>query len=137
MADKKISDLTTASILNESDNIEISQTINNTLASFKTSILQIAIKILKGINFANDLNTVDKTIIGAINESAGVVLSDTLEAGETTITFTNNAITTDSMIDYYTDVFGVVPSNITVTTGSVELTFDSQANDLGVKVIIR
>lgn len=58
----------------------------------------------------------------------------TLPAGETSITLSNAAITTDSTIDYYTNVFGVNPTNVSVANGSVTLTFDSQASDLGVKV---
>ena len=42
---------------------------------------------------------------------------------DTTVTFSNAAITTDSMIDVYTDTYGVNPSNVTVTTGTCTLTF--------------
>lgn len=58
----------------------------------------------------------------------------TLTAGQTTLTLTNSAITTDSTLDFYTDTFGINPTNVTVTTGSVILTFEAQANDIEVKV---
>ena len=42
---------------------------------------------------------------------------------DTTVTFTNGLIAADSMIDVYTDVFGINPSAMTATTGSATLTF--------------
>lgn len=71
MADIKISELTTASQINNGDNIELSQDSGGgSLVSLKATILAVATKILKGINFTSDLQTTDKTIIGAINEAA-------------------------------------------------------------------
>lgn len=65
-----------------------------------------------------------------------VELSDTLTAGSTTLTFTDSVIATNSVIDYYTDTFGVEPTDITVAAGSITLTFDAQQSDVGVKVRI-
>ena len=70
MADIKISDMTSASALDESDNLEISQASGSGFASFKASILAIANKIVSGINFTSALQTTNKTITGAINEAA-------------------------------------------------------------------
>lgn len=61
-------------------------------------------------------------------------VTGTLTAGQTTLTLTNSAITTNSTLDFYTDTFGVNPTNVTVTTGSVTLTFEEQADDIEVKV---
>lgn len=44
-------------------------------------------------------------------------------SADTTVTFTNGLIKADSMIDVYTDVFGINPSAMTATTGSATLTF--------------
>lgn len=70
MADKKISELTTASEIKNGDNIELSQDTGSGLVSLKATILAIANKMLKGINFTSDLQTTEKTVIGAINEVA-------------------------------------------------------------------
>ena len=71
MADKKISELTTASEIKNGDNLELSQdTGDGALVSLKATILAIANKMLKGINFTSDLDTTNKTVIGAINEIA-------------------------------------------------------------------
>lgn len=89
--------------------------------------------------FAN-LTTTAKTIQGAINElkgSGGAAWTDitgTLTAGQTSLTLQNVAITESSTIDYYTDIFGVSPTNAVVTSGQIVLTFEAQSSDLGVKV---
>ena len=94
------------------------------------------------VNFSS-LHTRNKNLFGAINELAaasntiGVAVSGTLEAGETSITLSSSYIHTDSTIDVYTTEFGVNPTDMTVSEGSVILTFDEQASDLGVRIILR
>lgn len=61
-------------------------------------------------------------------------LIDTLETGETTLTIQDSCITTSSTLDIYTDTYGVTPTNVSVSTGSITLTFDTQASDVSVKV---
>ena len=76
----------------------------------------------------------------AIDEVAGnlgTVLTGTLTAGNTSLTLTDSAITTTAMYDFYTDVFGVNPTAVTVSTGSITLTFEARQADLNVKVVIR
>lgn len=70
MADKKISELTTASEVKNEDNIELSQNTGSGLVSLKTTILALANKIVSNINFTSALQTTSKTITGAINEVA-------------------------------------------------------------------
>lgn len=77
------------------------------------------------------------TDINKINEEVNKLtnfLTGTLTAGETTLTISNSSITEDSMIDIYTNVFGVNPTEVTVANGSITLVFDAQETDLGVKV---
>ena len=90
-------------------------------------------RILKGLN--NDPYVADYGYVtyplggGSYTEVTG-----TLTAGNTSITLSNAAIETTSTIDVYTDTFGVNPTNISVSSGSVTLTFAVQASNLGVKV---
>ena len=65
-----------------------------------------------------------------------IILTGTLVAGNTSITLSNSAISSTSTLDVYTDVYGVNPTAISVSSGTVTLTFESQASDLGVKVRI-
>lgn len=82
------------------------------------------------------LNTTAKTPIGAINEVAGKKLSATLTAGSTSLTFTDSAITADSLISVYTEG-GLLYNSITTAVGSVVLTFDEQATDVDVTILVR
>lgn len=81
-------------------------------------------------------NTQDGYVAGALalKEALGTVLTGTLAAGATTLTFTDAAITDDSMIDIYTNKADVTPSAATQSGNTLTLTFDAQAADVGVKV---
>lgn len=71
------------------------------------------------------------------NESSGagyVDVTGTLIAGQTSITLSDASILTTSTLDFYTDVYGVNPTAVSVSTGSVILTFAAQQSNLGVKV---
>ena len=60
-------------------------------------------------------------------------VTGTLIAGQTSITLSDNSITTTSTIEVFNDL-DVAYNSITVTTGSVALTFDAQQSDMSVKV---
>ena len=66
--------------------------------------------------------------------SSATVLGGTLEAGDTQITFTNNAITATAMIDIFTndDSVGWISRSVSGTT--LTLTFPPQSSDLAVRV---
>lgn len=138
--DYRISDLTTVSAISDADLMELSAVnpaSDTGYSSMKMPITALASKLLGGTQYAADLQTVAKTIFGAINEVAGIVLSGTLTAGQTSITFTDASITSSSTLDnVWTEDFGVKPTNIVITSGSITLTFESQSSDIGVKVRI-
>ena len=67
----RISDLTTASAVADSDLLEVAKVDGNSSSgymSYKETMSAIAIYITKLATYSNDLNTTDKHIIGAINE---------------------------------------------------------------------
>lgn len=66
--------------------------------------------------------------------AASTIFTETLIAGDTTITITNSQIAVGSMVDIYTDVYGLEPTNVAVTAGQIVLTFDTQGVDIRVKV---
>ena len=82
---------------------------------------------------ANYMNALESRINDAFAALTKEV-TGTLIAGNTSVTLSDASILTTSNIDIYTDVYGVSPTNVTVATGSVTLTFEAQANDLSVKV---
>lgn len=70
-------------------------------------------------------------------ESAGggTVLSGTLEAGQTSITFTNDVITDNALIEIFT-LPELWHNPAVVNTNTLTITFDAQAADVSVKVRI-
>jgi hypothetical protein len=67
--------------------------------------------------------------------SSITVIPGTLNAGETSITFTDARILDDSIVSCATPA-GINPTAMTSTTGSVTFYFQSQAADMVVKAVI-
>lgn len=84
-------------------------------------------------------NTEIATVASAVatKEDAPTILTSTLSSGNTSLTFSNAAITTTAMYDVYADKYGLTPTDITVTTGQAVLTFEAQSADVSVKLVIR
>ena len=81
-------------------------------------------------NFEGRINTA----VSALSACGFVEVSGTLTTGSTSITLSDASIFTTSTIDVFTDAWGVSPENVVVASGSVTMTFEAQASDLGVKV---
>lgn len=64
------------------------------------------------------------------------MLRANLTAGETSIIFENEIITTSSVMSFYTSVYGISPTAVEVADGSVTLTFEAQTRtiEVGVKI---
>ena len=65
------------------------------------------------------------------------VITGTLSTGNTSITLNNDAITTDSVIDVYTSIYGVNPIETIVETGSITLTFDAQSSAINIRIEVK
>ena len=66
-----------------------------------------------------------------------LVLEKTLVSGNTSVTFTDSGIKSTSVIDVYTDTYGVNPDTISVEDGSATITFVVQENDVNVRISIK
>ena len=78
-----------------------------------------------------------KGVIAVTDDSPAPYFTDvvgTLAAGATSITLSDASITANSTIDLYTDTYGVNPASVSVSTGSVTLTFPAQQAAVEVKV---
>ena len=120
----------------------------STQATNAVTVAGNALTVANGINskvgVLTDLHTTDKSsVVNAINEVndalpsvATEIQSGTLAAGSTslTITFTDQTIGATTLIDIYTDDYGVSPSAVATTSNTVVLTFAAQASDLAVSV---
>ena len=74
--------------------------------------------------------------IVALAGSGNKVVTGTLSAGSTSITLQDASITGSSLLAPFTEVYGVNPTNMVASTGSVTLTFEAQQSNLGVAVVI-
>lgn len=111
----------------------VSKDNQNVDQTMKVKVSEIATKVVNNIEYGS-LNTSDKKVLGAINEVRGTFVTGTLTAGSTSITLSDASITPTSTIDIYTSTFGIQPTNASVATGSITLTFLAQASDITVKV---
>ena len=101
--------------------------------------------LLEDNNIFSDTGDINKLVyfktgcepIARLIEAYGIEteVAGTLTAGQTSITLTSNAITTNSTIDVYTDA-DVDYNSISVSTGSVTITFEAQASNMKVKARI-
>lgn len=144
---KEISALTTAESTSASDLFEtaLPNAMTETgYVSRKVTLGTIANFLLSTLQFSS-LNTTVKNIIGAINEvlssvNGVVILPEILEAGQTTVTFTDASIlaTSTKVVVVADDFIGVAPTAITTdyANNSVEYTFPVQASNMPVKLII-
>ena len=140
---KSISQLDSAATVENNDLFEVAHPDSGSAtgyASKKQSLAALAGHAATVVSYPT-LNTSAKTLVGAVNEvlqsaGGGTVLTATLTAGNTSVTFTNAAITTTATYDFYTDVYGVNPTAVALSSGSLTLTFEAQASDLAVKVRI-
>lgn len=86
---------------------------------------------------ASNLNGMESRInsaFSALSACGFVEVTGTLLAGTTTLVLSDASITSTSTLDVFTDVYGVSPTDMVASTGSVTLTFEAQESDLGVKV---
>lgn len=72
-----------------------------------------------------------------VGEKTEKVLSATLTAGSTQLVFTDASITNNSLIDVYTTVYGVNPTEQVQSGTTLTLTFDAQDSNIGVKVVVK
>jgi hypothetical protein len=130
-SDKKISAFTAGTVDQSSYFLQA-----NNGASSKVSAENIGDFVNRSQTYSGLDRTTAKSVVGAINEVAGKKLPATLTAGSTSLTFTDSAIVETSLISVYTEG-GLLYNSITTEVGSVVLTFDEQATDVAVVVIVR
>ena len=64
------------------------------------------------------------------------ILRTTLVSGEGGVGFIDDRITENTVFSFYTSIYGVNPKSVTVSKGSVALTFEPQGTDMEVGVRI-
>lgn len=85
----------------------------------------------------NNISSLDTRVTALEQAGSGAtVLTGTLTAGQTSVTFTNAAITAASYIDIYT-ADGTAYTDAVQTVGSLVVSFDAQSADLAVAIVVR
>lgn len=74
--------------------------------------------------------------ITLVGTDVGTKLTATLSAGSTTVTFTDDSIGNSSLIDVYSDPFGINPISATQTGTTVTLTFDPQVSNVTIGIMV-
>ena len=169
--DIDILDLPEASTISGNDISIVVQAVGSDNITRKAAVDLVGNYIAGTANY-DSLNTTNKQLIPAVNELASdidtlsstkqdaiiagtgisisnnvvslsqIVITGTLTAGNTSIIFTNSAITTNSevrcSIEPPTNTYdgSIRPLSMTVDDGSVTLNFASQQSNIGVKVVI-
>lgn len=70
--------------------------------------------------------------VSTLNQALGSIMTATLTAGSTSVSF--SPVSDDSLIDVYTDIYGVNPESVTLDDNHLVLTFAEQETDVTVKV---
>lgn len=130
-SDKKISAFTAGTVDQSSYFLQA-----NSGASTKVSAENIGDFVNTSQTYSGLDRTTAKSVVGAINEVAGKKLTATLTAGSTSLTFTDSSILATSLISVFTEG-GLLFNSISTAVGSVVLTFDEQASDVAVAIIVR
>lgn len=82
-----------------------------------------------------DITSLQKEVSALRAELAkSVKLSGALAEGSTSLTLTNAAIKADMMVSVFTSEFGILPSEINLTDGSVTLQFDETHDNMTVGI---
>lgn len=92
---------------------------------------------VSGLSASNVQNALDE-VVSLLPVSNSEKKSNILAAGSTSIqiTFTQQTIGASTLIDVYTSIYGVNPLTVSTTTNAVVLTFDAQAADMNVVVVV-
>lgn len=144
MANKYIGDLTAITTLANSDEfvVNLASDAGTRKITFSNLITQILGNILanNGTTSTAGTKALDAAYGKTLNdtkEDAPTELTATLSAGSTSLTFSDASITTSSMLDIYSDVYGLAPTSVTVTTGQAVLSFEAQVSAVSVKLLVR
>lgn len=70
------------------------------------------------------------------NKTPTILTSTTIASADTSYTFSNNAITADSVVDIYDTIFGFSPTAMTVSAGSCTITFPAQSSTHTIKLFV-
>lgn len=113
---------------------------NQDIKNLSTKVDTVNTALENEITNRKDSDAILQTSISKLDANKlnmGLDITGILSASNTSITLTSDKITANSILDFYTSIYGVSPNTVIVSEGSVTLTFDKQSSDMtvGTKVI--
>ena len=145
MGNVEIHDLITAENISASDVISEQRNDGGTWLTRKLTFNNLGLFLNKILNYATDLNTTDKTIIGAINEilqSSGggsTMVGGELTAGQTSITLTDSSIDSSKLFDIFVP-WGINPTSEPVIDDinhTITIEFEAQSSNIDIIVEVK
>ena len=128
---------TERSYLKFTGNVQVSDNSAN-----DETIVNVTDPLAQNIAYANPTYSISDSNIKAMidlllaNANMTFGLEGTLQAGSTSITFTDSRITSTSVYDFYSTDENLICTSITQNGTSITLTFDSQVSDKDVRVLV-
>lgn len=125
----------TDATVNESALNELRNALNEAVPVIETTSTKVAeLSLIVAAN-SSAVEKFNKEV-EELKGDVGVLYTGILSAGETTLTLSCDRLTKNSLIDVYTDVFGMSPTLIEtdVPAKTLRLTFPIQTDTLNVKV---
>lgn len=113
-------------------NVDTNTTDINDLKSSMVAYTQIVTQLTADVqNLARRVDTAEGTV--------GTVYSGIIGVGENTVTVSTPIVTADSMIDVYTDEYGLIPTSVVGDAAgkTVTVTVPVRQSNLNVKVVVR
>jgi len=116
---------------------------DNTTDALKNKVDKVAGKGLSTNDYTDDdkgkVDNLPENTSTALGNKADkpTVLTGTLTTGATSLVLSNAAITTGSIIDIYTDKYGISPTAVNTETGKITMTFEAQTVAVGIRVEVR
>lgn len=95
---------------------------------------QAKVGSIKGLVTAPQIGNPGYILDSSVAATIPTVLTGTLSAGATTMSFTNSAINSSAKIQIYSSLFGVVPKSAVISGQTLTLTFKAQTTAVTIKV---
>ena len=108
------------------------------LADTKTQVEEIGESLSATAETVASINSAVEGINSAVStlQSNATIIIGTLAVGATSIVLEDERITTDSMLSFYTSVWGANPTSVAVESGKITLSFDAKTVEVKVGVRI-
>lgn len=117
-------------------------TLTNSVNDNTTDITDLKAQMIAYTQIVNQLTADVQNLTSRVEtaeETVGTVYTGIIGIGETTVTVSTPIVTANSMIDVYTDEYGLVPTSVVgdATAKTVTVVVPVRQSNLNVKIVVR